>query len=293
MDIRVRASRLSVVAVATVALLLLNAVIPPPVTADPKVVYHGSRQRPWIALTIDDGYSSTNCRRIADILLARHVPATYFPYARVIRNAPATWRYISSKGFKIANHTVAHPYMTRLTYSEQLSQVKRAARILRRKTGRTMLPLFRPPYGSYNAKTLRAAGAAGIKYVVLWDTTFADTAKMSDAAHFRHAMRGTKGSIILLHCGPASSVRILPKVIKAYRARGLKFVTVERMLGLEPKPTPTPSPTPTPTPTPTPSPTPTPTPTPTPSPTPAPTSSPAPTPASSPTPTPSSAAVPG
>jgi peptidoglycan/xylan/chitin deacetylase (PgdA/CDA1 family) len=245
-DIWVRASRLSRVVVATLTLLVLGTLVPPPAEAAvASVVYHGSRHRPYIALTIDDGYNSANCR-LANILRASNVPATYFPYAGVFNGAPATWRYISSWGFRIGNHTVSHPFMTRLTYSSQLQQITRAQRILRNVTGQTMLPLFRPPYGSYNLDTRRAAGAAGIKYLVLWDTTFADTATMSDAAHFRHAMGGTKGSIILLHCGPASSVRILPRVIAAYRARGLQFVTVEKLLGLTPTPTPTPTPEPSP-----------------------------------------------
>ena len=145
--------------------------------------------------------------------------------------------------------------MTRLSYAQQLGQITRARSILQRETGQAMLPLFRPPYGSWNATTRRAAGAAGARYLVLWDTTFADTATMSDAAHFRHAMRGTKGSIILLHCGPDSSVRVLPSVIRAYRARGLTFVTVEEMLHVGPTPRPRPTPTPMPTPTPTPLPT--------------------------------------
>lgn len=274
MDVRSRSSdghsatgvHVVLLAATTLAILLLSTIVLPAAAADPKVVYHGSRQRPWIALTIDDGWSSTNCRRIADILLARQVPATFFPYARVIRDNPATWRYISAKGFRIANHTVSHPFMTRLSYSGQLDQIKRAARILRNKTGRSMLPLFRPPYGSYNSTTRRAAKVAGIKDVVMWDTTFADTVTMSDAAHLRQALRGTRGSIILLHCGPASTVRILPRVIAAYRARGFKFVTVEQMLGLEPNPSPSPTPQPTPSPTSTATPSPTPPATPTPAP---------------------------
>ena len=106
------------------------------------------RHRPEIALTIDDGYNSANCRRIANILRAKNVPATYFPYARVSSGAPATWRYISSHGFRIGNHTVSHPFMTRLSYSSQLQQITRAQRIYRNVTGQTMLRLFRPPYGS-------------------------------------------------------------------------------------------------------------------------------------------------
>jgi peptidoglycan/xylan/chitin deacetylase (PgdA/CDA1 family) len=234
-------------------LLLVSALVPPPAEAAAAiVVYHGSRLKPYIALTIDDGYSPANCRRIADILQRAHVPATYFPYGKVFGGSPSTWRYISAR-FPVANHTYSHPVMTRLSYSSQLWEIQKAQQRFRTVTGRKMAPLLRPPYGAYNMTTRRAAAAAGVKYLVMWDTSFADTATASDAAHLRAATRGTKGSIILLHCGPASTVRILPKVIATYKARGLKFVTVQQLLGL-PSGSPTPAPSPTASPTASPSP---------------------------------------
>jgi hypothetical protein len=57
---------------------------------------------------------------------------------------------------------------------------------------------------------------------------------MTDGAHLSHAMRGTNGSIILCHCGPATTVRIMARVIAAYKARGMTFVTVQQLLGLQP-----------------------------------------------------------
>lgn len=237
MGTRLWISRLTNAVVAATALFLLGSVLPPRVDAAAvPVLYHGSRTRPYVALTIDDGYNAPNCRAIADILKARNVPATYFPYSREVTNAPWTWRHISSEGFPIANHSVSHPDMTTLSYSEQLWQIKTAKARVEAVIGRKMASLFRPPYGAYNYKTRLAAGAASMKYLVLWDTTFADTASMTDAAHFNHAMRGTNGSIILCHCGPASTVRIMAKVIAAYRARGLRFVTVQQLLGLVPVP---------------------------------------------------------
>ena len=86
--------------------------------------------------------------------------------------------------------------MTTLSISEQLWQIKTAKARVEAVIGRKMASLFRPPYGAYNDKIGRR-GRASIKYLVLWDTTFADTASMSDAAHFNHATWGTNGSIIL------------------------------------------------------------------------------------------------
>lgn len=247
MRTRVWASRLGPSVAVALGMFMVTATLPPPTQAAAvPVVSHGSRTKPYIALTIDDGWSAANCKALGDILKARNVPATYFPYSNAVTGAPTSWRHISNEGFPIANHTVSHPTMTRLSYSSQLWQIKTAKARIEAVIGRSSAPLFRPPGGAYNWNTRLAAGAAGMKYLVMWDTSFADTTTMSDGAHFNHAMRGTKGSIILCHCGPASTVRIMAKVIAAYRARGLQFVTVQQLLGLKPIPTATATPTPSP-----------------------------------------------
>ena len=99
-DSWVRAPRLSLVAVATLTVFLLGTLIPPfAEAAVASVVYHGSRYRPYVALTIDDGYNSANCRRIADILRAKNVPATYshMPVSSMAHRRPgATSRRVAS-----------------------------------------------------------------------------------------------------------------------------------------------------------------------------------------------------
>src|SRR5512146_251182 len=78
--------RLSRAVGAALALLLAGALVPTPAeAAAASVVYHGSRTKPYIALTIDDGYNAPNCRRAADILRAMNVPATYFHHSAAHR----------------------------------------------------------------------------------------------------------------------------------------------------------------------------------------------------------------
>jgi peptidoglycan/xylan/chitin deacetylase (PgdA/CDA1 family) len=219
----------------TIVLIGGDAAVPAPANAASSIaISHGSRTRPYVALTIDDGYNSTNCKAMADILRSTGTPATFFPYGNAVSAAPAAWQHISGEGFAIANHTTTHRDMTTLAWDTKLWELDRDRQIVESVTGRAMARFFRPPYGSYNAATLSAAGAAGFPYTILWDTTFADTSTMSDAEHLRHATAGTNGSIILAHCGPATSVRILPDVIRSYRARGLTFVTLRQLLGLAP-----------------------------------------------------------
>ncbi|MGO9177829.1 MAG: hypothetical protein ACLQHS_00945, partial [Candidatus Limnocylindrales bacterium] len=47
----------------------------------------------------------------------------------------------------------------------------------------------------------------------------------------RAAMRGSDGSVLLTHGGPALTPLILPTVISQYRDLGFRFVTVPELLG--------------------------------------------------------------
>ncbi|MCU0483712.1 MAG: polysaccharide deacetylase family protein [Chloroflexi bacterium] len=245
-----------------------------------RVVAHGSRTKRQIALTIDDGYDASACRQLLAIIQRERVTATWFPYAWALSTDLALWRRIGA-AYPIANHTVSHPILPRLSIAAQYSEIVRARLRVEAVTGRPMLRVLRPPGGSYDDNTRRAATAAGFSTLVLWDASFADTSTSSSlASQIYRASQVSNGSIVLLHCKPRS-VLILQAVIPRYKARGFTFVTIDRLLGLtSPTPTPTPGPTPTPTPLPSPAPTPSPTPVPTPSPTP----EPSPTPTPSPTP---------
>jgi peptidoglycan/xylan/chitin deacetylase (PgdA/CDA1 family) len=94
-------------------LLLLGSAATATSAADTTVrlIYHGARTKPVVALTFDDGYSATNCGKILSILQSRHVMATFFPYARAVKAAPAFWKKVADAGYPIANHTTTHPMM--------------------------------------------------------------------------------------------------------------------------------------------------------------------------------------
>ena len=46
------------------------------------------------------------------------------------------------------------------------------------------------------------------------------------------ALSGRNGSVVVLHCGPKATPRILRRIINGYRARGFGFVTVPVLLGM-------------------------------------------------------------
>jgi peptidoglycan/xylan/chitin deacetylase (PgdA/CDA1 family) len=201
------------------------------------VITHGSRGRPWVALTFDDGWSADRCASIARTLRARHATATFLINGAIIAGAPARWRSILD-GFSIANHTRTHPFLTELGPGAIRSEIASNETVIERALGRPMLHLLRPPYGAYDSQVVSIADHLGYR-TILWDTSGEDTSSSATTSSVIHnAIQGGSGSIVLLHCGPAVTPAAVGPIIESYRARGYRLVDLGRMLGVSVPPRP-------------------------------------------------------
>jgi peptidoglycan/xylan/chitin deacetylase (PgdA/CDA1 family) len=204
-----------------------------PANAAATVVYHGSRSERVVALTFDDAWSPPVVRRILSILAREHVAATFFPVSFAVRTSPGVWRRALREGHAIGDHTINHPVLTALPGRELRRQLIDSQRMMRAAIGKPISPYMRPPYGMWNNTVVRAASAAGFKAVVMWDVDARDWEGWTPGRLVRNATRGTNGSIVVMHALPAT-VRVLPRIIRYYRHRGFRFVTVPQLLGTAP-----------------------------------------------------------
>ena len=200
------------------------------------LVYNGPRTRKIIAITIDDCFSVDAVRADLAILKAQKVNATFFPIGHVAALSPSLWHSIAAAGFPVANHTYDHANLTRYTYAQIVADIKQDNTLLTKIIGGPPAPFVRPMGGSWNSTVLAAAAAAGERYVVNWDTTDGDTASAPGRTEVdllvRNAIRGTNGSIILMHANLPYTQQALPLIIAYYRARGFTFVTLGQMFGV-------------------------------------------------------------
>lgn len=233
--------------------MLVAAAVPTVAAADglARVLRHGPRTQKVVALTFDDGWGRDASARILAVLIAEKVPATFFPYALAVRANPTLWRRVAAAGFPIGNHTWSHPSMPTLTRHEMEWQIAASRRLIESVTGVPMLRVFRPPYGHYDRRVLQAAAAQGFPTLLLWDASAGDTGLApSRGSVIRGAAAGRNGSVVLLHAARTVTAGALRDIIRSYRSRGFRFVTVPELLGAA-APWPSPSPTPLPSPTPT------------------------------------------
>jgi peptidoglycan/xylan/chitin deacetylase (PgdA/CDA1 family) len=209
------------------------ALVDPVVVAPPaRVIAHGSRARPVVALTFDDGWDADATRRILSILEAEHVTATFFPYGIAVRRHPGLWQRIADAGFPIGNHTQSHPDLTRLGAAGVRAQFRVDQQTVEPIIGRELIPFARPPFGAWNETTAQAASADGYRALVLWDVDSRDWSGLRASAIVSRATAGRNGSIVLMHAGPEQTVHALKSIIASYRARGFDFVTVPEILGM-------------------------------------------------------------
>ncbi|HEU0244549.1 MAG TPA: polysaccharide deacetylase family protein, partial [Candidatus Limnocylindrales bacterium] len=197
-----------------------------------RVWNHGPRTAKLVALTFDDGWNLDDLQGIVAILKARQAPATFFPVGRAVLRHPATWAEIAAAGFPIGNHSWNHDDLSRGPSSKALRDINRATGAIERTTGLPLFPAIRPPFGTYDASFQKAAQAAGMRAVIMWDIDTRDWTGIKPKAIVRAALHAQRGSIIVMHTDKTNIVRALPGIIDGLRAKGFTLVTVGQLIGL-------------------------------------------------------------
>ncbi|HET8587278.1 MAG TPA: polysaccharide deacetylase family protein [Candidatus Limnocylindria bacterium] len=218
-----------------IVLLLAGTLIvapQPSAAATALIVGHGSRSQPVVALTFDDGDSPVAVSAILQTLRSSRVPATFFPVASAMQQAPAVWRRVAAAGYPIGNHSVTHPELPKLSDARLRYEIEGATEIITATSGRPPIDVLRPPYGAWDARVASAAAAAGYSTLMLWDVDPRDWSGISAPTIVSRVLSHVRdGSVILLHAGPYHTPEALPAIIAGLRQRGYGFVTIPQLLG--------------------------------------------------------------
>jgi len=213
-----------------------NAAINRTLAYTPYVRIAGSEKRE-IALTFDDGPGPYTPGVLA-VLGRDHVPATFFEVGAMLQYFHASTSEIVARGDPIGDHTELHQPMSELSAADQRSELLDQAAAISQ-YGAPFPRLFRPPYGVYNATTLRLLHKYGM-LMVMWTVDSNDYLKPGVAAIVHTVLSGARpGAIILLHDAGGDrteTIEALPKIIRVLRARGYRLVTVPRLLLDDPPP---------------------------------------------------------
>jgi len=210
---------------------------------DVNFIYHGDRDKPYVALTFDlcqkPEYPAWFDQGIVDVLTQYNAPATFFMGGDWMRtHEDETLLLASNPNFEMGNHSWSHPDLPGLSEETISSEIIKTQNLLYQLSGRQS-KLFRLPAGKYDDLALSVIAWNGL-YTIQWDVETGDPDPTIDAEHMNWAVRERvqNGSIIIMHANGRGwhSAEALPQMIEYLREQGYTLVTVSQLLGLEPIP---------------------------------------------------------
>jgi peptidoglycan/xylan/chitin deacetylase (PgdA/CDA1 family) len=201
--------------------------------------WEGTRTRPSVSLTFDDGPSESTMD-LLDVLDRWRVKATFFQCGGNVRRLPGVAQEVLAAGHEIGNHTEHHPRFDFRSGRFIYNELETAQNTIQEFVGIRPV-LFRPPFGIRWFGMGRAQKKLGLQSV-MWSCIGLDWRLGSSAIAARCGAAARSGAIYCLHDGremqkkpnvrPAIEAvkRLIPELID----RGYDFETASEILKAEP-----------------------------------------------------------
>lgn len=166
--------------------------------------------QPVAFITIDDGFVKSP--EAPKLLAAAHVPVTLFLTIDAIHDDEAYFAELQRHGAVIEAHTITHTQLRGRSYAFQRHEICGSADRLGHRYGRRPV-LFRPPFGTKDATTLRAVHDCGADAAFMWkETVHKGKVRYQEG----HAIK--RGDVILMHFRPAFVKDFLAALRAIHRA---------------------------------------------------------------------------
>ena len=186
-----------------------------------------------IAMTFDDGPHPKLTPMLLDMMKERGIKGTFFLVGKNVAEYPEIAQRIVAEGHEVANHSWAHPQLTKLGPDALKKEIADTNDAIHRATG-IQTTIMRPPYGAINASITKRLNEEFGLTVALWSVDSIDW-RIRNAAHVTKLIteKAAPGAIILAHDIHPSTVQAMPAVFDTLTAKGYKFVTVSELIALD------------------------------------------------------------
>jgi peptidoglycan-N-acetylglucosamine deacetylase len=225
-----------------VILTLMGAILAtsppgPAAGAEPVTVWAGTPNERAVALTFDDGPSSTYTPQITALLKLYQAHGTFFVLGERVEQTPWLVQALIKAGHEVGNHSFSHPRMTNETQISRERELERTAIDLDLLGCPQSERLFRPPYSAYDDR-LKNYLAHTRRCLVLWSLDSGDWQGLAAPSIIKNVLsRVRNGSIIIFHDSDEHAqadrhptVEALRIILPALRAAGYRMVTVSELL---------------------------------------------------------------
>ena len=183
-------------------------------------------EAPKIALTFDDGPSTTWTPALLDGLKERGVKATFFLIGENADKNPEIVKRMAEEGHLIGNHTYHHVELTKVSENEARLELADTSAVIVRITGKEP-EYMRPPFGAWQRKLEQEIQMLP----VLWTIDPLDwTTENQDEIVNKVVTEAEENDIILLHDCYKSSIEAGLRIVDILQEEGFVFVTVDELL---------------------------------------------------------------
>ena len=190
---------------------------------------------PFVAMTFDDGPHPENTPRLLDMLKARDVKATFFVVGTNVKRYPHIARRIVAEGHEIANHTVSHGNLTKMSSAEITKELTIAHQSIQSATG-VSPRVMRPPYGAITSSQKSWIKEKFGYPSILWSVDPEDWKKPGVSVVTARLVSGARpGGILLAHDIHKPTIDAMPSTLDQLLRRGFQFVTVSQLIALDGK----------------------------------------------------------
>jgi len=109
---------------------------------------------------------------IIETLELNKVEATFFTVGDWVKKYPEAVKALSEAGMEIGNHSYNHAHVNKLSYEQNIEDMKKCNEVITEITGKEV-KYYRGPYGEYNNTVIQAAETCNMK-VIQWDVDTLD-----------------------------------------------------------------------------------------------------------------------
>lgn len=213
------------------SLKLLVAELQPKITEEYfKPVYHGNRDLPRVALTINVAWGEEYLPEMLKTLDEEKVKVTFFMVGSWVKAFPDLTKELARHGHELANHGLYHGHPLQMKRDELKRIISENEGLIRSVTGKKSVNLFAPPYGEISPLIVSAAGELGYQ-TIMWSVDSIDWKNPAPEILLNRVLSKIEaGGIILLH-PTAPTKTALRELIRSLRKKGLEPGTVSWVLG--------------------------------------------------------------
>lgn len=195
--------------------------------------YIGDTTQKVLYLTFDAGYENGCTEKILDTLKQHEVKAAFFLVGNYMEKNADLVRRMAREGHIVANHTMHHYDMSKLTDKEAFArELQDLEALYKETTGLEMPKYYRPPQGIYSQENLQMAKELGYK-TVFWSLAYVDwnnDAQPTREQAFQKLLPRTHdGAVVLLHSTSRTNADILDELLTKWKQMGYTFATVEAL----------------------------------------------------------------